>query len=137
MKVRRIIAVVAIAALTASPVPSMATSCINSKTVAIQFTRGSTCWTYYGDGTHFTGRFKAGQKVIATSSGIAGSAAASSEWRAVLPRIVSVSDRNGFFVELRQLAWTPTPLPRTGQYTFGFSPCSMWRRTGMFVICTQ
>ena len=137
MWVCRIVPYLVLAAFAASSVPSSASSCINPKSVAIHFERGASCWTYYGDATNFTGRFNAGQKVIATSSGIAGSADGKSVWRAVLPRTVYVGDNSGFYVTMDTMASTPNRLPRSGRYSFDFSPCSMWHGMGLFVVCTQ
>ncbi len=137
MTIWKVVPYLLLAALTASPVPSSASSCIRPKAVAIHFERGASCWTYYGDATKFTGRFDAGQMVVATSSGMAGFADGKSDWRAVLPRTVYVGDNSGFYVTMDTWAAKPTRLPNSGLYTFDFSPCSMWHGVGQFVICAH
>lgn len=125
---------VAVVAMSCPLHPASASSCVNPKTVQITFEKASRCWTYNGDATHFSGRFAAGEKVIATSTGMA-IFSDGIEWRTTRQRDVDVRGPSGFWVD--GTADQPLRLPRSGIYTFGFSPCAMWRLPGTFVVCVM
>lgn len=126
------------AVVTALPVqPAAASSCVNPKTVQITFAKGARCWAYTGDATHFSGRFAGGQRIIATSTGIATFGDGKSEWKTTGTRDVDVTGPSHFWADMDDTGDRPTILPRSGIYTFGFSPCAMWRAPGTFVICTR
>lgn len=113
-----------------------ASACVNPKAVQIAFAKAARCWTYNGDATHFWGLFNAGEKIIVTSTGIA-TFSDGIEWRTTRQRDVDVRGPGGFWADVNGTGSQPLRLPRSGTYTFSFSPCAMWRLLGVFVICTR
>jgi hypothetical protein len=114
-----------------------ASSCVNPVTVSIQFQRGARCWTYRGDATHFVGQFRAGQTVVVSSTGIANFGDGSWEWQTTTIRDVSAEGPGGTFIDPDEAGESSFRAPRTGRYTFSFSPCAMWRAPGVFVVCAR
>ena len=121
----------------ASHAPAISSSCVNPKTVQIKFAKGANCWTYSGTATHVSGRFAKGQKVLATSTGIALFGDGERDWKTTTQRDVSISGPGDFFADVDDSGGEPVTLPRTGDYTFDFSPCAMWGGLGTFVVCTM
>lgn len=124
------------------PSSAVASSCVNSRTVSIQFQRGARCWVYQGDATHVTGDFRAGQTVIASSTGIANLGDGDWEWQTTSVRNLTVEGPGRSSVEATEDESSGSDemtfrVPQTGRYTFSFFPCSMWRAPGTFVICAR
>ena len=131
-----VFALVIAAILTAPVTPVAASSCINPETVTIQFAKGKRCWTYRGKATHFSGRFRKGQKLLASSTGLSFDLLGS----AVLPstgyRILDLWDESlGDLVEPDKDVDNTFIIPHAGRYIFGFSPCAMWGNSGLFIVC--
>ena len=124
-------------ALTLSSSQLAASSCQAPKTIAIAFSKGARCWTYQGDATHFVGNFRAGQTVIASSTGIANESDGTWEWRTTAARNVSVSAPENVHVGTYNEGKQSFRVPKTGRYTFEFSPCGMWHNLGTFVVCAK
>jgi hypothetical protein len=122
----------------ATPQPASASSCVNPKTESISFAKGARCWTYQGDATHFRGAFRAGQSVVASSTGIANFSDGKWDWRTTEARGLSANGPGGIAIVLnngeRDSSFT---VPRTGLYTFDFSPCAMWHAQGTFIVCAK
>jgi hypothetical protein len=122
----------------AMPQPASASSCVNPKTVSISFAKGARCWTYKGNATHFRGTFRAGQLVVASSTGIANFSDGKWDWRTTEARGLAANGPGGIAIVLnngeRDSSFT---VPRTGPYIFDFSPCAMWHGEGIFIVCAK
>ena len=136
MRLIRLVSASMLAALAGTPTPSLASSCVNAVSVNIQFQRGARCWTYRGDATHFVGQFRAGQTVFASSTGMASFGDGQWEWMTTTVRDVSAEGPGGTFIDVNEDE-PSFRVPRTGRYTFSFSPCAMWRAPGTFVVCAR
>lgn len=103
--------------------------------VPIQFQRGSTCWSFAGRGTDFTGRFFGGQTVSVRASGDFHMSDGRRNWTEHnSPWQITITGPGGFFVdgEGRMQA----SLPRTGNYTFSMGPNAIRGNQGRIEICT-
>jgi hypothetical protein len=114
---------------------AMASSCVNPAYVPIRIARGAYCWTYEGRGTHFTGSFRAGQRLQVQMSGLAYSGpGANASWT---PRNVEVTAPGGIFISGNAPGRFDAILPRSGQYAISFGPCAMWHAFGRVVLCAR
>jgi len=120
-----------------------ASSCVNPKLEKIRFTPGAVCWDYEGTATHFQGTFAAGQKVRVEMHGITHSydqTFANSnkiEWEFRSPSISGPDQKLLTPTADSEDGVIEATLPKSGTYTFDFSPCAMWNYYGLVRICTR
>lgn len=109
----------------------------------IRFTPGAVCWDYEGTATHFQGTFAAGQKVRVEMHGITHSydqTFANSnkiEWEFRSPSISGPDQKLLTPTADSEDGVIEATLPKSGTYTFDFSPCAMWNYYGLVRICTR
>ncbi len=126
------------AVATLTPSSAMASGCTNPKYAKIAFTKGSRCWTYQGNATHFRGTFRRGQTIIASSTGVANFADREWEWRTTEARGLSATTPKGKSIVLNNgERGQRFVTPDTGVYVFEFIPCAMWGGLGVFVLCAK
>jgi len=94
------------------------------------------CFRHDGAGTHFTGRFRRGQRIVATSTGDTSGTIGEAVADATTARGVYVNwggDEDQFYFE----GMEPWVAPVTGRYTFSYSPTSMMGGRGVFIVCAR
>jgi hypothetical protein len=142
---RRCYIAVALGLFTGTANVALASSCNREIFERIRFQKAAKCWYYAGNATHFTGRFLRGQRVTVEMSGESWSAADDQdspkpEWTARTPYLAGPHDFHAYAEENPDDAppgKLQTALPETGQYTFGFGPCSMTTLYGHVTICAS
>ena len=128
-------AAIAALALLAAPTAAPASSCVHATTVDLHFARGQRCTTYQGSATHFRAALRAGQTVVASSTGIAEFGDGQWFWQTTSERSIDVEGPGQSEVRMNEDGTFRAP--RTGTYLFSFSPCAMWHLPGTFVLCAR
>lgn len=115
---------------------AQASACNESKTVQIAFHRGATCWSYSGTAEFFTGKFKAGQRIMISAVGAEQEMGANGRLvTRQAPRDIDVSLKGSSTYP--QLNNGQMITPATGTYTFSLGPCAVWGLPAQVQICAS